>query len=169
MLSQKVDPETMTGQPALKKCSSASCVSSPPSLQRIRRGSFLLRSTSLFTSTTAGTVVQPSPQSVLSRTEVDTTEVVNEHLLLLREENRSKPDSCVLGLQSKVGLSCFSMNPAGDEVAPPTARFSVHPSSQPVPATATVFSQGIRKRISAESVQNSVKKSRVSSIFNALL
>nr|VZI40211.1 unnamed protein product [Spirometra erinaceieuropaei] len=155
--------------PALKKCSSASCVSSPPSLQRIRRGSFLLRSTSLFTSTTAGTVGQPSPQSVLSRTEVDTTEVVNEHLLLLREENRSKPDSCVLGLQSKVGLSCFSVNPAGDDVAPPTARFSVHPSSQPVPATATVFSQGIRKRISAESVQNSVKKSRVSSIFNALL
>lgn len=170
-LSQKLESEKMAEQPVLKKFSSTSCISSPPSLQNIRRGSFLLRSTSLFASNATGTIAQPSPQTVLSRTEV---EMVNEQLLLLQDDNRSTPESCVLGLQSKVGLSCFSVNRAGgDDGVPHTAnhhsRFSVYPSSQPAPATAAAFSQGIRKRISTESVQNSVKKSRVSSIFNALL
>ncbi|VDL90526.1 unnamed protein product [Schistocephalus solidus] len=142
-LSQKLESEKMAEQPVLKKFSSTSCISSPPSLQNIRRGSFLLRSTSLFASNATGTIAQPSPQTVLSRTEV---EMVNEQLLLLQDDNRSTPESCVLGLQSKVGLSCFSVNRAGgDDGVPHTAnhhsRFSVYPSSQPAPATAAAFSQ----------------------------
>uniref|UniRef100_A0A5K3EG64 Claspin n=1 Tax=Mesocestoides corti TaxID=53468 RepID=A0A5K3EG64_MESCO len=154
--SSRSDSLPNPSQTIAKSPASSSFQAPPSSLPK--RGSMLHRSSSLFSTSSAISAVVPRLSSLIHSDKVKASSDQ------CNDKDKDRPNTCVLGLRNKVGLSCFSVKSDNEASIVASKKTHFSKSATPQPTKKSL----VPEKRSTTSLSGETK-SEFKSVFNALI